>query len=131
MSRGRRSGRTGRSLTTISWRDIPAQVTATADGVTEKLLLPARFQHAIDRAAAVADKTEAHAYVAEWRRSSRPFEGEPAGAAAAEIARLRAAYPKQRLDELVRSGGLAPEVSAPEPSAPTPVAPDPEQRGPV
>ena len=126
MSRGRRSGRTGRSLTTISWRDIPAQVTATADGVTEKLLLPARFQHAIDRAAAVADKTEAHAYVAEWRRVSRPFEGEPAEAAAAEIARLRAAFTKQRLDELVRSGGLAPDA----PDAPDTATPNERpQRG--
>lgn len=116
MSAG--AGRTGRStrrstargapaLVTIFWRDIPAQVTATRDGATERALLPARFQHAIDRAATVAGKTETHAYVAEWRRQTRAFEGDPHAAAAAEVARLVEDYPKRRLDDLVRRGGLA------------------------
>ena len=55
-------------LIVISWRDIPAQVTAESGDQREKVLLSDRFQHAIDRAATVAGLTETSAYVQEWRR---------------------------------------------------------------
>ena len=45
-----RRGRGGPGLTTIYWRDIPAQVTATTeDGGKEQVLMHDRFQVAIDR----------------------------------------------------------------------------------
>ena len=54
-----RRGRGGPGLTTIYWRDIPAQVTATTeDGGKEQVLMHDRFQVAIDRAAAVAGLTK-------------------------------------------------------------------------
>lgn len=102
----------------IYWIDIPAQVTASAGGTTEKILLSDRFQHAIDRAAAVADKTETQAYVAEWRRvdrdlaSSIPSDGvgdaapDPVAAATTVAAEIEAAYPRDRLEALVKAGGV-------------------------
>lgn len=105
MSRRRRRG-DGNELVIIYWRDIPAQVTATAGDNSAKLLLDQRFQLAIDRAAGVAGLNDAHAYVAQWRRDSLPLEGDPTNAAAAELARLDEAYPRERLRILVRNGGL-------------------------
>ena len=102
----RRGSRAAASLVTIYWRDIPAQVTATSADDRVKQLLPARFQHAIDRAAAVAGLTETHAYVAQWRREATDLEGDAATAARQEAERLDRAYPKRRLDELVHQGGL-------------------------
>lgn len=102
----------------IYWIDIPAQVTASAGGTTEKILLSDRFQHAIDRAAAVADKTETQAYVAEWRRVERDLVGgvgsdgaggaapDPVAEAATVAAEIEAAYPRDRLEALVKAGGV-------------------------
>ncbi len=93
-------------LVTIYWRDIPAQVTAQNGRRREKALLDARFQHAIDRAATVAGLTSTDDYVAEWRREARPCEGDAATTVAAEAARIDEAFPTDRLERLVRSGGL-------------------------
>jgi hypothetical protein len=93
------------SITTIYWRDIPAQITASAAGVTEKALLDPRFQHAIDRAAAVADLTETEAYIAQWRRVSSPLDQDPKQAAESAAARIDEDYPRHRLEQLVAQGG--------------------------
>ena len=93
------------SITTIYWRDIPAQVIASAGGVTHKALLAPRFQHAIDRAAAVAGLTETEAYVAQWRRVSEPIVANPEAAASEVAAGLDADYPRARLERLVAAGG--------------------------
>lgn len=105
MTRRRRRGG-GNELVVIYWRDIPAQVSATDGDNSAKLLLDQRFQLAIDRAAGVAGLNDAHAYVAQWRRDTRPLDGDPSTAAAAELARLDEAYPRERLRSLVRNGGL-------------------------
>ncbi|MDP6078006.1 MAG: virulence factor [Acidimicrobiales bacterium] len=94
-------------LVTIYWRDIPAQVTAQTGRHREKALLDARFQHAIDRAATVAGFTETNDYVAEWRREAVDCGADTATAVAAEASRLNEAFPPERLEDLVRSGGLA------------------------
>ena len=106
MSRRRRDR--GETLTTIYWRDIPAQVTATAGGVTEKAMLEPRFQHAIDRAATVAGLTETEAYVAQWRRVTAPLSTPPGQEVADTAARLSADYPRDRLEALVAAGGVEP-----------------------
>lgn len=94
-------------VTTIYWRDIPAQVTASAGGAPEKVLLEPRFQNAIDRAAAVAGLTETEAYVSQWRKETVPLpEGvSPADAAATRAESINNAYPRPELEKLVADGG--------------------------
>ena len=92
-------------LVTIYWRDIPAQVTAQQGRNREKALLDARFQHAIDRAAMVAGMDDTDSYVAQWRRETVECLVDLAPAVAVEATRLDEAYPDDRLERLVRSGG--------------------------
>lgn len=93
------------SITTIYWRDIPAQITASLQGTTHKALLEPRFQHAIDRAAAVADLTETEAYVSQWRKVSTPLTADPEQASADAAAKVERDYPRDRLEQLVAQGG--------------------------
>ena len=93
-------------LVTIYWRDIPAQVTAQRERSREKALLDARFQDAIDRAAIVAGLTNTDSYLAEWRRVAARCNGDMAATVAAEVARLEDAYPGDRLERLIRAGGV-------------------------
>lgn len=99
------------SITLIYWRDIPAQITASHDGVTEKALLEPRFQHAIDRAAAVAGLTETESYVAQWRRVSSPLASDPVQAATEAVSRFTDDYPRERLEQLVAQGGIELETA--------------------
>ena len=111
------SGRSGRrrrgdanSLVLISWRDIPAQVNGGSGTDRVQRILPRRFQRAIDRAAMVAGKTQASQYVGEWRRTTIPAGSDnPEAAAMAAAASLEEAFPRERLDEFVRTGGWDPE----------------------
>lgn len=103
--RRRRRGNTN-ELVTIFWRDIPAQVTATANGEKGSWLLEERFQVAIDRAATVAGLTDADAYVLEWRRQTQPCDGDPQVAAQQEARRLEERYDRDKVRLLVEAGGL-------------------------
>ncbi|MDE0067138.1 MAG: virulence factor [Acidimicrobiaceae bacterium] len=112
MSR-RRSRNPG--FTTIYWRDIPAQITATTDnGHNEKIMLHPRFQHAIDRAAHVAGLTETHKYIEQWRRVTTPVQADAVAAAQSAADSIHSQYHKNRLEALVANGGLAPD-NQPEP----------------
>jgi len=102
-----RRGRSTPGIVVIWWRDIPAQVTATgSDGAKEQILLDHRFQVAIDKAAAVAGLTTTDDYVNEWRRQSISPEGDPVEAARAEANRLDQHFGPDRLNYLIRSGGI-------------------------
>ncbi|MYB28862.1 MAG: hypothetical protein F4X38_06955 [Acidimicrobiaceae bacterium] len=107
---GRRRRSDGNSLVLISWRDIPAQVNGGSGTDRVQRILPRRFQRAIDRAAMVAGKTQASQYVGEWRRTTIPAgSDDPEAAAMAAAASLEEAFPRERLDEFVRTGGWDPE----------------------
>ena len=94
-------------LVVISWRDIPAQVTATNADSKESTVLSDRFQVAIDRAAAVAGLTETQAYVNEWRRTSHPLTADDLGVEVSTVAAgIEAGYPRDRLEAIVQDGGL-------------------------
>ena len=93
-------------LITIYWRDIPALVTAQEGRVREKALLEARFQHAIDRAAAVAGLTDTDSYIAQWNRKTFACEGDMAEAVAKEATKIEENYPAERLEILVKQGGV-------------------------
>ena len=108
--RNRRRRRDDGSLVLISWRDIPAQVNAGSGDDRVQRILPRRFQRAIDRAAMVAGKTQASQYVGEWRRTLIPTDsGDPESAALAAAAELEEAFPRERLDQFVKTGGWDPE----------------------
>ena len=65
-------------LVIIMWRDIPAQVNGRLGAERHQIILPHRFQKAIDRAAMVAGKKTAQEYVGEWRRTSHSIVGDVA-----------------------------------------------------
>src|SRR5262249_40179007 len=92
-------------LTVIYWRDIPAQVTATAGQRSARVALSGRFQEAIDTAAMVAGLVGSDAYLDEWRRDTRACGDDVEREAAAEADRLEELHPSEELQELVRSGG--------------------------
>ena len=118
---GRRRG--GPTLSTISWRDIPAQLTGRAGDDQHKVLLHARFQHAIDRAAAVAGLTSTHDYVQHWQTSSSPLAtGDVEAQLDQRCAEIDDEYPPVRLEALVANGGLDPSSgdgrAVPDPDTP-------------
>lgn len=91
----------------IYWRDIPAQVIAGEGRKKARRALDKRFEAAIDRAALRAKLHGTDDYLAQWRRSEPAECGDDLEAAAAQTAaRIEAEYPDDRLDALVRSGGL-------------------------
>ncbi len=109
----RRSG--GPTVTTIYWRDIPAQLTARAGGEQRKLLLHARFQHAIDRAAAVAGLTTTNDYVQEWRSVPAPLGPGDVDTTLGRLgADIEASYPSDRLESIVANGGVDPAAEQPD-----------------
>lgn len=111
---GKRTNRRRRgapSINTISWRDIPAQLTARGGDQQSKVLLHARFQHAIDRAAAVAELTSTDDYVREWRTVATPLvEGDVSAQLDQLCADIEAQFPRERLEAFVANGGLDPDT---------------------
>jgi len=95
------------SLSIIYWRDIPAQVVVRRGRETAKVVLSERFQEAVDRAAMRAGRGTSNAYLADWKRSDpRPCGEDLQAEAAAEAARLEAAFTDEALEALIRSKGL-------------------------
>ena len=93
-------------LTVIYWRDIPAQVIGQKGRKRHKQVLPERFAVAIDRAAMRAGKGSSNLYLEEWRRESRPCDGDVEAAMNEEAAQLDAAFPDDVLEATVKAGGL-------------------------
>jgi hypothetical protein len=92
-------------LTVIYWRDIPAQVIGQRGRKRHKQVLANRFAVAIDRAAMRAGKGSSKAYLDEWRRESRPCDGQIEDTVSAEASRLEALFPDDLLEAAVKAGG--------------------------
>lgn len=92
-------------LTVISWRDIPAQVTAGKGRHAARVQLPERFQEAIDAAAMRAGLIGSDTYLEEWRRESRPCGDDLAAEVAAAVSQIEHEYSDERLERLVRASG--------------------------
>lgn len=105
-----RSGRSARELIVIYWRDIPAQVNAQAGRHRHQVVLGNKFQRAIDRAKRKAGIYTADEEVAQWRRESRPLDGDLAEAAQAAADAIDAEYRHQRLGLLAYYGGWEADV---------------------
>ena len=95
-------------LTTVYWRDIPAQVIARERRDTAKAVLDERFAEAIDKAAMRAQMAGTDAYLEQWRREETRCSGDLQAAVAAAAAELEQAYDDARLEALVKNGGLNP-----------------------
>ncbi len=97
-------------LIKIYWRDIPSQVTAKAGRKTAKVMLPERFQEAIDRAAMRAGKGSSDAYMEDWRRDRSPCSGDLQAEADAAAAILIAEWNDETLEALTKAKGIAENI---------------------
>ena len=93
-------------LTTVYWRDIPAQVIAKERRDTAKVVLTERFAEAIDKAAMRAKMAGTDAYLEQWRREVVNCSRDLQAAADEAAAKLEKEYDDPRLDTLVSNGGL-------------------------
>jgi len=93
-------------LTTVYWRDIPAQVIAKERRDTAKAMLSERFAEAIDRAAMRAKMAGTDAYLEQWRREVADCGADLQAAVDAAAAQLEKDFDDARLESLVRKGGL-------------------------
>ena len=105
-----RRGGGGPSVVTIFWRDIPAQVNGQSGRDRHQVVLPAKFQRAIDRAKRKANIYTAEQDIAQWHRITVPCEGDPVAAADAEAARLEQEYTRELLGKLAYAGGFTADV---------------------
>lgn len=95
----------------VYWRDIPSQVIVKQGRNKGKALLNPRFQEAIDRAAMRARKHDSDAYMEEWKRVNSSLDDAGGGdlqtLARREAQQIEAAYPDERLLQLIKNHGLA------------------------
>lgn len=94
-------------LIKIYWRDIPSQVIAKAGRKSAKVMLPERFQEAIDRAAMRAGKGSSDAYMEDWRRDRSPCSGDLQAEADAAAAELVSQWNDETLESLTKAKGVA------------------------
>ena len=93
-------------LTTVYWRDIPAQVIAKERRETVKKVLTERFAEAIDRAAMRAGMAGTDAYLEQWRREEQPCGKDLQAAVDATADKLETEFDDERLKAMVKSGGV-------------------------
>ena len=95
----------------MRWRDIPSQIIVRRGRRRAKVLLSARFQNAIDRAAMRAKKRSADAYISEWEREPIKPETDDATTDLQAVAdrladEIETRYSDERLLALIRNHGL-------------------------
>ena len=93
-------------LTTIFWRDIPAQLIGQKGRTRHKQELSKRFAVAIDRAAMRAGRGTSKAYLEDWRRESRPVSGDLEQLVSEEAEKLEALWPDELLESITKAGGI-------------------------
>jgi hypothetical protein len=90
----------------VYWRDIPAQVIIKKGRQTAKRELSLRFTEAIDMCAMRTGAAETDDYLAEWRKADPvPVSDDLEVEADKAASELEAAYDRERLVALVKSGG--------------------------
>ena len=93
-------------LTTVFWRDIPAQVIAKERRENSKIVLTERFAFAIDKAAMRAKMAGTDEYLEQWRQVISKCGPDLQAAAETAAAKLEQDYDDERLSRMVKSGGL-------------------------
>ncbi len=93
-------------LTILYWRDIPSQVVVKQGRKNAKVLLPDRFQEAIDMAAMRDKAHETDDYLEGWRKGEpEPATGDLQAVADVRAQELEAEFDRQALKQLVANGG--------------------------
>lgn len=93
-------------LITVFWRDIPAQIIVRKGRKSAKRELSLRFTEAIDMCAMRSGAHETDDYLAQWRRGDpQPVSDDLEAEADKAAAHLEESYTKERLVDLVNSGG--------------------------
>lgn len=92
-------------LTTVFWRDIPAQVIAKERRESAKKVLSERFAKAIDSAAMRAKMAGTDAYLEQWRHEVSKCGNDLQSVVDEEAEKLEQAFPQERLKTLIRNGG--------------------------
>ena len=97
--------------TLVMWRDIPAQIIISRGRKKSKKILSEKFQKAIDRAAMTADRADSSAYLEDWHRIEESLKSEKSIDQLVELeaSLLETAYGNDRLDALIKAGGLSQE----------------------
>ena len=95
----------------VRWRDIPSQIIVKQGRRRAKVLLSARFQNAIDRAAMRAKKHTADAYISDWERDAISPEVDDGATNLQTVADrlaqgIETGYTDDRLLALIRNHGL-------------------------
>lgn len=103
-------------ITTLYWRDIPAQVIAEKGRGRKreqaKIELHRRFALAIDEAAMRGGAESTDDYLADWRKGEPVACSDELEAEAKTLSEtLEADYPSSRVKELVENGGFEKGVS--------------------
>ena len=93
-------------MTTIYWRDIPAQVIGQQGRKRYKQEMPQRFSRAIDRAAMRAGRGSSNAFLEDWRRESCRCESEVEQAVKQQVNQLETQFPDDILELVVKAGGV-------------------------
>ena len=94
----------GHTLAVIYWRDIPSQVIFARGRDRKSVVLPSRFQLAIDQAAMSAGSTDSGEYLDGRRKQIIGGEADPERTAT----ELRERYSSRRPKELVTNEGFDP-----------------------
>ena len=95
-------------MTTFFWRDIPSHVMYKVGREKYKKQLDPKFKTAIDRAAMRAGKGSSDAYIAEWRRETKRFDGvgDPAKLVETQIRQLEQEFSDEILEKTIKAGGI-------------------------
>lgn len=93
-------------LSVVYWRDIPAQVIAKQGRKTAKQVLPERFAEAIDMAAMRSKLAGTDAYLEQWQRRDEECSGDLQQMVEQRLQQLEQEYDSERLQLLIRQGGL-------------------------
>lgn len=108
--RSKRAPSRGAQLSIIYWRDIPSQVQVKQGRERHSVALADRFIKAIDSAAMFAGKTDSAAYMEDWRKETRPCDGDMVAVAEATVKELEASFSKEALRLLIKAKGIAANV---------------------
>jgi hypothetical protein len=98
------------SLVTIYWRDIPAQVNGQSGRERHQVVLPGKFQRAIDRAKRKANIYTADEDIAQWHRVTEAVDGDIVEAAETRAAQLDEQYTREHLGKLAYAGGFVADI---------------------